>query len=117
MVDVNTNPLYYAAVGGVILGIATSLNYCLRGKVTGMSGIIFGLTSCKLGNAGNIKMNSLRNCRLLEECWSLQASSLTSLAMEPITILLLLAQNTSSLHTHPILVMLWPDSLLDSGQN
>lgn len=45
-VDTTTNPLYYAAIGGIILGIATSLNYCLRGKVTGMSGIIFGLTTC-----------------------------------------------------------------------
>lgn len=45
-VDISTNPLYYAAIGGIILGIATSLNYCLRGKVTGMSGIIFGLTTC-----------------------------------------------------------------------
>ena len=47
MVDINTNPLYYAAAGGVILGIATSLNYCLRGKVTGMSGIVYNLTICK----------------------------------------------------------------------
>jgi hypothetical protein len=48
-VDISTNPLYFAAAGGVILAIATSLNYCLRGKVTGMSGIIFGLASCKKG--------------------------------------------------------------------
>jgi hypothetical protein len=46
MVDINTNPLYYAATGGIILGIATSLNYCLRGKVTGMSGIVYQLTTC-----------------------------------------------------------------------
>ena len=45
MIDINTNPLYYAAAGGIILGIATSLNYCLRGKVTGMSGIVFGIIS------------------------------------------------------------------------
>jgi hypothetical protein len=45
MIDINTNPLYYAAAGGILLGIATSLNYCLRGKVTGMSGIVFGIVS------------------------------------------------------------------------
>jgi hypothetical protein len=49
MVDISTNPLYYAAAGGIILGIATSLNYCLRGKVTGMSGMIFGVISCNKG--------------------------------------------------------------------
>ena len=38
MVDIETNPLYYAAVGGVLLGIATSLNYVLKGNITGMSG-------------------------------------------------------------------------------
>jgi len=50
MVDISTNPLYYAAAGGVLLGIATSLNYCLRGKVTGMSGIVFGVISCNKGS-------------------------------------------------------------------
>jgi uncharacterized membrane protein YedE/YeeE len=49
MIDITTNPLYYAAAGGFILGIATSLNYCLRGKVTGMSGIVFGVVSCNKG--------------------------------------------------------------------
>ncbi len=43
MVDISTNPLYYAAVGGIILGIATSLHYVLKGNVTGMSGIIYDL--------------------------------------------------------------------------
>lgn len=43
MVVVDDNPFYYAAIGGIILGIATSLNYCLRGKVTGMSGIVYGI--------------------------------------------------------------------------
>lgn len=49
MVDVSTNPLYFAAAGGIILGLATSLNYCLRGKVTGMSGMVFGVISCNKG--------------------------------------------------------------------
>lgn len=43
MVVTDENPFYYAAIGGIILGIATSLNYCLRGKVTGMSGMVYGL--------------------------------------------------------------------------
>jgi drug/metabolite transporter (DMT)-like permease len=42
MVDINSNPLYYAAIGGIIIGIATSLNYALRGSVTGMSGMVYG---------------------------------------------------------------------------
>jgi uncharacterized membrane-anchored protein YitT (DUF2179 family) len=50
MVDISTNPLYYAAAGGILLGIATSLNYCLRGKVTGMSGIVYNLTVCNKSN-------------------------------------------------------------------
>lgn len=41
MVDIETNPLYYAAAGGILLGISTSLNYVLRGNITGMSGIIY----------------------------------------------------------------------------
>ena len=45
MIDINTNPLYFAAIGGLILGTATSFNYMLRGKVTGMSGIIYGVAS------------------------------------------------------------------------
>ena len=45
MVDIETNPLYYAAVGGIILGIATSFHYVLKGNVTGMSGIVYGVAS------------------------------------------------------------------------
>lgn len=49
MVQVLENPYYYAAAGGVLLGIATSLNYVLRGKVTGMSGIVYGMVTCHKG--------------------------------------------------------------------
>lgn len=35
----------YASLGGIILGLATTLNYAVRGKVTGMSGIVFGIIS------------------------------------------------------------------------
>jgi hypothetical protein len=41
MVDIETNPLYYASVGGILLGIATSLHYVLKGNVTGISCIIY----------------------------------------------------------------------------
>jgi uncharacterized membrane-anchored protein YitT (DUF2179 family) len=49
MVDLETNPLYYAAIGGIILGIATSLHYVLKGKVTGMSGIIYDTVFLNMG--------------------------------------------------------------------
>ena len=49
MVDIATNPLYFAATGGLIFGIGTSLNYALRGKVTGMSGMVFGIASLNKG--------------------------------------------------------------------
>ena len=42
---VHENPYYFAALGGLTLGIATTLNYVLRGKVTGMSGLLFGIFS------------------------------------------------------------------------
>jgi len=51
MVVIDENPLYYAAIGGIILGIATSINYCFRGRVTGMSGVIFDIVTCNTGNA------------------------------------------------------------------
>jgi uncharacterized membrane protein YedE/YeeE len=41
MVNIDDNPLYYASIGGIIIGIATSLNYVIRGSVTGMSGILY----------------------------------------------------------------------------
>lgn len=45
MIDLETNPLYYAAIGGIILGIATSIHYVLKGNVTGISGIIYDIVS------------------------------------------------------------------------
>jgi len=42
MVNIESNPLYYAAIGGLLIGIATSINYMLRGNVTGMSGMVYG---------------------------------------------------------------------------
>lgn len=82
MVDINTNPLYFAATGGVILGLATSLNYCLRGKVTGMSGIIFNLTSCNISTIYHMQNNSQKNYRSSEECSLLLGFSSISFNME-----------------------------------
>ena len=45
MVDIHSNPLYYATVGGLILGLSISLHYVLKGNVTGMSGILYGILS------------------------------------------------------------------------
>ena len=45
MVTFETDPIIFAAVGGIILGLATSTNYIIRGKVTGMSGIVYGIVS------------------------------------------------------------------------
>ena len=49
-----TNPLYYAAVGGLIIGLSTSIHYILKGNVTGMSGIVFGIASLDQSKTSNI---------------------------------------------------------------
>lgn len=41
MVNLEDNPFYFAAIGGIIIGVATSLNYVFRGSVTGMSGMLY----------------------------------------------------------------------------
>ena len=43
MVTFDVEAIQCAIVGGLILGIATSINYIVRGKVTGMSGTIYGV--------------------------------------------------------------------------
>lgn len=45
MVQFDSDSIFYATLGGLTLGLATSLNYAIRGKVTGMSGIAYGLVS------------------------------------------------------------------------
>lgn len=45
MVTFDGNAVICAATGGLLLGLATSLNYIIRGKVTGMSGIFYGIIS------------------------------------------------------------------------
>jgi hypothetical protein len=52
MVQFDGNQITFACIGGLLLGVATSLNYIVRGKVTGMSGIAYGVISlnkCKKG--------------------------------------------------------------------
>lgn len=45
MVTFDTDAIVCATVGGLLLGLATSINYIIRGKVTGMSGIFYGIIS------------------------------------------------------------------------
>jgi hypothetical protein len=45
MVTFDPSQILFAALGGITLGLATSLNYVVRGKVTGMSGIAYGIIS------------------------------------------------------------------------
>lgn len=57
MVDIETNPLYYASIGGIILAISTSLHYVLKGNVTGISGIIYDVAFFNTGTHIVIKPN------------------------------------------------------------
>jgi hypothetical protein len=45
----DNNALFYAACGGIILGISTSLNYIIRGKDTGMTRIMFNFATFNKG--------------------------------------------------------------------
>ena len=40
---INLKDIYLAAAGGLIIGIATSIHYLLKGRVTGFSGIFYSL--------------------------------------------------------------------------
>lgn len=51
MVNIEDNPLYYATIGGIIIGISTSINYLFRGSVTGISGILYGTVTLDKSNA------------------------------------------------------------------
>lgn len=55
MVNIEENPLYYAAIGGIIIGISTSLNYALRGCVTGMSGMVYSTVTLDTSKFYNLK--------------------------------------------------------------
>jgi hypothetical protein len=61
MVLVDTDPYYFAAIGGLLLGIATTLNYALRGRVTGMSGMIYGILTVHKCTASPTQRISTRN--------------------------------------------------------
>ena len=39
---VNTDEYYYAVGGGAIIAIATSINLILKGRISGISGILYG---------------------------------------------------------------------------
>lgn len=67
MINTIENPLLLASIGGLILAFATSLNYCLRGKITGMSGIVTGIATADKGKLFNIQKPSLKSSVLLAE--------------------------------------------------
>ena len=76
MVIFEKDPIIFAVIGGIILGIATSLNYIVRGKVTGMSGIVFGIISLDKGiMIFYFQLNCLRNYLLWVGCLSFQVYS------------------------------------------
>ncbi len=68
MVVTDENPFYYAAIGGIILGIATSLNYCFRGKVTGMSGMVYGIAFWHKGTPSLTQRTSPKKLASSEAC-------------------------------------------------
>lgn len=70
MVTFETDPIIFAAVGGIILGLATSTNYIVRGKVTGMSGIVYGIVSLDKCIPSIMQPNCPKNYPLLEACSS-----------------------------------------------
>ena len=49
MVDLHTNHIHYAAIGGIVLAISVSFHYILKGNVTGMSDVIYGIFSFNKG--------------------------------------------------------------------
>lgn len=44
-ISLNIGSIGFAILGGLTLGIATSINYIFRGRPTGMSGIASGIVS------------------------------------------------------------------------
>ena len=70
MVVFEENAIIFSVIGWITLGIATSLNYALRGKVTGMSGIVYGITSLNKSKIHFMKIKCLKNWVLLG-VWSL----------------------------------------------
>lgn len=58
MVYIDSTSLTHAAIGGALLGIASSINYVVRGKVTGMSGLMYSLVSFNRSKSFVIQRNS-----------------------------------------------------------
>lgn len=61
MVTFEGNQILFASIGGLILGLATSLNYIIRGKVTGMSGIAYGVVSINKSKNYSTQLKCLKN--------------------------------------------------------
>lgn len=101
MVYFDGNAIIFAALGGILLGIATSLNYIVRGKVTGMSGIAYGIISLNRSNSYFTQLSFQRSCQLLEECFSFPQSSISSLAINT-TMVSNLSDLRMKLHIGPL---------------
>ena len=70
MVTFDGSQIGFACVGGLLLGIATSFNYIVRGKVTGMSGIAYGIISLNKCTSMSTQPSYHKNSPLLEACSS-----------------------------------------------
>ena len=66
MVNIEENPLYYAAIAGLIIGIATSLNYAFRKSVTGMSGMLYSTVTL---DKSTFSFNHRRNAKKYRYYW------------------------------------------------
>lgn len=77
MTGVDSSDYLYAALGGLLLGIATSINYMFRGKVTGMSGIVYSLVSCTKSKWAFTQNSSPKSLRSWAVCCLCRGCSLT----------------------------------------
>lgn len=81
MVTFDVNQIGFACLGGLLLGIATSFNYIVRGKVTGMSGIAYGIISVNKCTRLLMQPSYLKNSPSLAECSSFLRYFISSTAM------------------------------------
>ena len=68
MVEFDSNAIMFATIGGIILGLSTSINYIIRGKVTGMSGIAYGIISLNKSNLYILLLLRLITLKIIY-CW------------------------------------------------
>ena len=108
MVYIDATSLYYAAIGGALLGIATCINFGLRGKITGMSGLLYTLVSFNRSNSLYIQRTSLISSLFQEECSLSQVFSMEYMGTQHTLTLLILS------HLDPNLKQSMDSLILDS---